>query len=136
MGELLRPTLDASVYLDESVWLAERNRIWFDQWVLVGRTEDITRPGDRLLVDLAGESVLVVRGDHDQLHAFYNVCRHRGAELVDPAGPPCGNVGTTIRCPYHAWSYAYDGTLRRGRGVVCEHQRASCGASDGLPSVW
>ena len=113
MGELLRPTLDASVYLDESVWLAERNRIWFDQWVLVGRTEDITRPGDRLLVDLAGESVLVVRGDHDQLHAFYNVCRHRGAELVDPAGPPCGNVGTTIRCPYHAWSYAYDGTLRR-----------------------
>jgi glycine betaine catabolism A len=113
VSERLRPTLDAAVYLDESVWLAERERIWFDQWVLVGRAEDVPSPGDRLLVDLAGESVLLVRGDGDELHAFYNVCRHRGAELVDPAGPACGNVGATIRCPYHAWSYAYDGTLRR-----------------------
>lgn len=109
----LRPTLDAAAYLDESVWLAERERIWFDQWVLIGRTEDIANPGDRLVADLAGESILVVRDDADALHAFYNVCRHRGAELVDPAGPPCGNVGATIRCPYHAWSYAYDGVLRR-----------------------
>lgn len=113
MSAPLRPTLDAAAYLDESVWLAERDRIWFDQWVLVGRAEDVAGPGDRLLVDLAGESVLVVRGDGEQLHAFYNVCRHRGAELVDPAGPPCGNVGATIRCPYHAWSYSYDGALRR-----------------------
>ncbi|MFP5488533.1 MAG: aromatic ring-hydroxylating oxygenase subunit alpha, partial [Acidimicrobiia bacterium] len=113
MSQRLRPTLDAAAYLDESVWLAERDRIWFDQWVLVGRAEDASEPGDRLLVDLAGESVIVVRGDTGDLHAFYNVCRHRGAQLVDPAGAPCGNVGTSIRCPYHAWSYSYDGRLRR-----------------------
>ena len=109
----LRPTLPAAAYLDAAVWAAERERIWFDQWVLVGRTDDVPRRGDRLLVDLAGESVLVVRGDDGALHAFYNVCRHRGAQLVDPAGPACGHVGTTIRCPYHAWSYALDGTLKR-----------------------
>jgi glycine betaine catabolism A len=113
VSERLRPTLDVAAYLDESVWLAERDRIWFEQWVPVGRTEDVPNPGDRLVVDLAGESVLVVRDTDEGLHAFYNVCRHRGAQLVDPAGPPCGNVGASIRCPYHAWSYAYDGTLRR-----------------------
>ena len=109
----LRPTLDASVYLDEPAWLAERERIWFGQWILVGRAEDVPDPGDRLVADVAGESVLIVRDDEDDLHAFANVCRHRGAQLVDPSGPACGNVGAMIRCPYHAWSYGYDGALRR-----------------------
>lgn len=109
----LRPTLDASAYLDDSVWATERERIWFDQWVLVGRADDLAAPGDRLLVDLAGESVIVVRADDGDLFAHYNVCRHRGAQLVDPQAPACGNVGSLIRCPYHSWTYGHDGHLRR-----------------------
>jgi Rieske 2Fe-2S family protein len=109
----LRPTLDASVYLSGAVWERERDRIWFDQWVVVGREHDVAARGDRLVVDLAGESVLIVRGDDGALFAHANVCRHRGAELVDRSAPPCGNVGAAIRCPYHAWTYGYDGTLKR-----------------------
>ena len=72
---------------------------------------DVGKVGDRVVVDLAGESVIVVRAD-DGLHAFYNVCQHRGAELVDRDGPPCGSFGAVIRCPYHGWTYGLDGRLR------------------------
>lgn len=109
----LRPTLDVEVYTDPALWRLERERIWFSQWVLVGRAEEVPGRGDRLLVDLAGESVIVLRSDDDELRAFYNVCRHRGAELIDRTAPPCGNVGPSLRCPYHAWSYGLDGALHR-----------------------
>jgi Rieske 2Fe-2S family protein len=122
----LRRTLDPSAYLDEQVWRVERERIWFDQWVLVGRADDLTAPGDRLLVDLAGESVLVVRDDAGRLFAHYNVCRHRGAQLVDPSAPACDNVGAAIRCPYHAWTYRHDGSLRRAP-FVDDAERAELG---------
>ena len=109
----LRPTLDAAAYVGDEVWNEERPRIWFGQWVLVGRDHDLAEPGDRLVVDVAGESVIVAR-DHDGvLHGFYNVCRHRGAELVDTTGPACGSFGAAIQCPYHAWTYGLDGALRR-----------------------
>ena len=113
MTEPLRPTLDVAVYTDSAVWERERERIWFGQWVLVGRADDVTAVGDRLLVDLAGESVILVRGGDDQIRAFYNVCRHRGAELVDRSAATCGNVGAALRCPYHAWTYGLDGALIR-----------------------
>ena len=104
-------TLPAACYLSDDVWAEERERIWFDQWVAVGRTDDVVDVGDRVVVDLAGESVIVVRAA-DGLHAFYNVCQHRGTELVDRDGPPCGSFAAVIRCPYHGWTYALDGSLR------------------------
>lgn len=113
MNSPLVPTLTRDVYLSDDIWAAERDRIWSAQWVLVGRAHDVVAAGDRLVVDVAGESIVVVRGDDDALRGFYNVCRHRGAELVPPDGPMCGSFGSTIRCPYHAWTYGLDGVLRR-----------------------
>ena len=60
--------------------------------------------------EVAGERVLVVRGDDGALRAFFNVCRHRGSRLVDEPG---GRLRGAIACPYHAWTYALDGSLRR-----------------------
>ena len=111
MNTALTPTLPAATYLDDDVWALERERIWFRQWVAVARLEDLVSVGDRILADLAGESVIVVRAG-DGLHAFYNVCQHRGAELVDRHGPACGSSGAVIRCPYHGWTYGLDGELR------------------------
>jgi Rieske 2Fe-2S family protein len=62
------------------------------------------------VVDLAGESVVIARAE-DGVHAFYNVCQHRGAELID-RDVPCDATGPVIRCPYHGWTYALDGRLR------------------------
>jgi Rieske 2Fe-2S family protein len=109
----LVPTLPRSAYVDEAAWQAERERIFARQWVLVGREADVTRPGDFVRVDVAGESVIVVRRDDGALGAFYNVCRHRGAELVDTCGASRGSFGALIRCPYHSWTYGLDGALRR-----------------------
>ena len=92
--------------------------------MLVGRSEEVPEPGDRFVADLAGESVIVVRGDDGELCAFYNVCRHRGAELVPREAERCGSFGVAIRCPYHSWTYGLDGALRRApfldRDVLAE----------------
>jgi Rieske 2Fe-2S family protein len=114
-GDLV-PTLPRSAYVDEGAWQAERERIFARQWVLAGRTSDVAAPGDFLRADVAGESVIVVRRDDDSLGAFYNVCRHRGAQLVDTCGADAsgrGSFGALIRCPYHSWTYGLDGALRR-----------------------
>ncbi len=117
----LVPTMQPDAYLSETVWTDERERIWFEQWVLVGRDHDVPGAGDRLVVDVAGESIVVIRNGDLELRGFYNVCRHRGAELVDPSGPPCGSFGAAIRCPYHAWTYDLDGRLKRAPFLDAEH---------------
>jgi Rieske 2Fe-2S family protein len=64
-------------------------------------------------VDVAGESVLVVRTRDGQLRASYNVCRHRGSQVVpvEPADPPAPCPASALRCPYHSWTYDLSGRL-------------------------
>ncbi len=114
-GPGLQRALPRAAYIDDAVWQRERERLFAHQWFAVARQEDVPGAGDRLVVDVAGESVLVVR-DGEELRAFYNLCRHRGSTLVDPDpdGAPCaGRFAGGIRCPYHAWTYGLDGGLRR-----------------------
>ena len=60
------------------------------------------------MVELGRESVFVVADDDGVPHAFLNTCRHRGARLVQE---PEGRL-PRLQCPYHAWSYGFDGSLR------------------------
>jgi len=106
-----RPTLAGTDYTSESVYLEERERIWFDRWVCIGRAEEIPAPGDYIVRDLAGESVVVTRNADGALRAFYNVCAHRGTKLLDATGDACGHVSKAFKCPYHAWAYDLDGRL-------------------------
>jgi Rieske 2Fe-2S family protein len=96
--------------VDPAVWEAERERLFARLWCCVAREEDVAASGDVLAVDVAGESVLLVR-DGDALRGFYNVCRHRGSQIVDPGCTT--HVAGGLRCPYHAWTYGLDGGLRR-----------------------
>jgi phenylpropionate dioxygenase-like ring-hydroxylating dioxygenase large terminal subunit len=107
------PTLPRDAYVAGAVWAEERERIFAQQWFVVGRVDDVGAPGDYLRAEVAGEHVLVVRDDDGGLRGFYNVCRHRGAELVDLGAPDRGRLGPMIRCPYHQWTYGLDGQLRR-----------------------
>jgi Rieske 2Fe-2S family protein len=117
----LQETLPGSAYLDAAFYEAELDRIFTREWVCVGREETIPAPGDFLNVELAGESLLVVRTKSGELRAFYNVCRHRGSRLVteDPVATPdrdapcaSGRFKGAIRCPYHGWTYGLEGELR------------------------
>ena len=117
----LKPALAARFYSSAEVFRLETERIFHSQWFNVGRADQIPAKGDCLHVAVAGESVLVVRGRDDALRAFYNVCRHRGSQLIrTPALPDVmvpealhsGQLAGAVVCPYHAWSYNLDGTLR------------------------
>ena len=107
-----RPTLSGADYTSDAVYAEERERVWFDRWVCLGRAEEIAEPGDYLVRDLAGESVIVTRNRDGELRAFYNVCAHRGTKLLDETGEgACGHVSKAFKCPYHAWAFDLDGAL-------------------------
>ena len=109
--ELMR-TLPGSAYLLADRFALEVDRIFHREWVLVGREEALPVPGDYHRFDVAGESVIVLRDRDGDLCGFYNVCRHRGSQLVPDDEPPDGRFKGSIRCPYHAWTYGLDGRLR------------------------
>ena len=105
-----RPTLTGAEYTSDAIWAEERERIFYGGWVCIGRSEEVAGTGDYLVRDVAGESIAVLRNAAGVLHAFYNVCAHRGTRLLD-GEPGCGHLGKVLKCPYHAWSYDLDGRL-------------------------
>lgn len=114
----LEPTLPSSWYTSAQVFALEKERIFCREWVCVARAEELREPGAFQVLDVLGESILLVLNREGQLRAFYNVCRHRGSRLCrDPhaAGAPAalggGIAGGRITCPYHQWTYDLDGRL-------------------------
>ena len=82
-------------------WELEQQHLWPYVWVLAGRVEDVTAPGDFFLFDDLRAPIIVVRGNDGGLRAFYNTCQHRGAPVVrDRSG-----TARTLRCQYHSWTY-------------------------------
>jgi Rieske 2Fe-2S family protein len=114
----MQRTLPASAYLAPDTFERERERIFAREWFCVGREESLAAPGEFLHVDVAGESVLVVRTRDGELRGAFNVCRHRGSRIVidgpqdDPPLGPSGRFRGSMVCPYHAWTYALTGELR------------------------
>jgi Rieske 2Fe-2S family protein len=101
-------TLPRRYYVSSDVYGEEQERIFTQRWLCVGRQAELAEPGDYVLRTVAGESVIVVRGQDGAVRAFYNVCRHRGTRLCTAER---GRLSETIQCPYHAWTYTLDGTL-------------------------
>ncbi len=104
----VRKTLPGVAYHSEETYARDKERVFYRNWIYVGRADRVAKPGAWLRVEIADESILVVRGKDEQIRAFYNVCRHRGSRICDDEQ---GEVRTHLRCPYHAWGYALDGTL-------------------------
>ncbi|MBS0378151.1 MAG: aromatic ring-hydroxylating dioxygenase subunit alpha [Proteobacteria bacterium] len=112
----LEPTLPSTWYRSAEIFALEKERIFCREWVCVGRAEELAAPGDHRVVDLCGESLLVLRNRQGALKAFYNVCRHRGSRLcraaeAGSAALPGGLKAGRITCPYHQWTYDLDGNL-------------------------
>jgi Rieske 2Fe-2S family protein len=106
----LERTLPREAYLSPDAFAAERERIFWREWCCVGREEELPSPGDYVVKDVAGESILLVRTRDGALAGHYNVCRHRGSQLVPDCRP--GHFTGGIRCPYHSWTYTLEGELR------------------------
>jgi choline monooxygenase len=118
-------TIPSPWYFDERIAELENADVFGKTWQAVGRADQVQKPGQFLTADIAGDPVVVVRGEDSQLWAFYNVCRHHAAAVVTEAQ----GCAKQFRCPYHGWTYGIDGTLK---GMVefdgvCDFERAANG---------
>jgi Rieske 2Fe-2S family protein len=101
-------TMPGRYYTAPEILALEHERLFARQWISVGRAAEFARRGDYRLVEIAGESLIVLRDQQGTLRAFFNICRHRGTRLCEAAH---GHLSETIQCPYHAWTYGLDGRL-------------------------
>lgn len=117
-----------AVYTSAAFAKAEQEHIFARDWLCAGRADALAEPGDYLTMTIAGEPVIILRDRDGALRGMSNVCRHRMSTLLEGRG----NVRSIV-CPYHAWTYNLDGSLRgapamaRNEGFCKEHVR--------LPSV-
>src|SRR5688572_6404026 len=113
---------------------AERRVVFGATWQMVGRTAQVSEPGAYLTADVAGEPILVVRGEDRVLRAFFNVCRHRAAPILNE---PCGRA-SKLRCRYHGWTYDLEGRLRGTPEFdgVCDFRKEDNGLAPVAVAEW
>ena len=108
LPESLLPTLAGHYYSDPDVFAMEQRAIFERMWFCTVRSADIAKPGAFRTVQVGRESILVTRSRTGEARAFFNVCRHRGAQLCTEDS---GEVKRAFQCSYHAWTYDLDGKL-------------------------
>ena len=108
LPDSLISTLAGHYYTDPAVFALEQSQIFEAMWFCVVRADDLDKPGAFRTVQVGRESVLVTRSRSGEVRAFFNVCRHRGAQLCTEES---GEVKRAFQCPYHAWTYDLDGKL-------------------------
>ncbi len=101
-------TIPSDWYFDPEIYAAECQSVFARTWQQVGRLDQLAEPGSFFTTELAGEPILVLRDQAGVLRAFFNVCRHRAARVMQE---PAGKV-SKLRCRYHGWTYDLAGRLR------------------------
>lgn len=99
-------TIPADWYTDPAVLAEEKEKIFARTWQLVGRLEQLQRPGDHFTCSVVDEPLVITRDTAGKIHAFYNVCRHRAGAVANGPGHR-----KTLQCSYHGWTYGLDGKL-------------------------
>jgi phenylpropionate dioxygenase-like ring-hydroxylating dioxygenase large terminal subunit len=120
--------MPGEVYASEAFLALERERIFRKEWICIGRSSIVSQPGDFVTGDIDGQPIVVLRDQAMRIRAFSNVCRHRMSVLLEGRG----NVKVIV-CPYHAWSYNLDGTLRRA--PMMERNTEFCKSDCRLPEL-
>lgn len=116
--------MPTSVYTSEDFVEAELKHVFSKDWYCVGRADALSKTGDYVTAELAGQPIVVLRDADHQLRAMSNVCLHRMSTLLQGRGN-----AKTIVCPYHAWTYNLDGKLRgapamsQNEGFCKDHYR-------------
>jgi phenylpropionate dioxygenase-like ring-hydroxylating dioxygenase large terminal subunit len=100
--------LSVDRYVSPAFFQLEIERMWPNVWQFAAREEELLEPGDSLVYENAGRSFLLIRQDDGSVRAFHNVCLHRGMKLRETSGRL-----TEVRCPFHAFTWNTDGSLKR-----------------------
>jgi choline monooxygenase len=127
-------TIPAPWYCDPRIAELERASVFSATWQVVGRAGQVRDSGQFFTAELAGEPLVVARGEDGRLRAFFNVCRHHAAAVVTEAQ----GCAKQFRCPYHGWTYGIDGALK---GMVefdgvCNFDRAKNGLVPVRVDAW
>ena len=101
-------TIPAPWYVDARIADLENQTVFSKTWQMVGRVDQVEKTGQFVTANVAGEPIVVVRGNDGMLRGFYNVCRHHAAAVMTE---PCGQA-SILHCPYHGWNYGLDGSLK------------------------
>jgi phenylpropionate dioxygenase-like ring-hydroxylating dioxygenase large terminal subunit len=122
-----------ALYVDATIFAAERERLFARTWQYVGHASQVPRPGDYITADIAGRPVIMVRRADGQIRVLVNRCAHKGAQIVTDR---CGNTGKALRCPYHGWTYRTDGSLLAipAKADYAASRVDACEAPRGLPA--
>ena len=113
-------SLEQAFYCSPEIFEEEYTHLFSRQWQFTDHISRIPNKGDFFLFKIAGEEIIVVRGDDDTVYAHFNVCRHRGSRVCLESQ---GHVGR-LTCPYHAWSYRLDGSLFHARAMSKDIDRS------------
>jgi choline monooxygenase len=116
-------TIPALWYADAAFYQLEMQSVFARSWQMVGRVEQVSKPGQYVTSEVNGEPIVVVRGGDNVLRGFFNVCRHHAAAVMtEPEG-----TATQLRCPYHGWTYSLAGELKGTPDFagVCDFDRAA-----------
>ena len=108
LPDSLLKTLPGSYYSDPEIFACEQEQIFEQMWFCAVSSADLDKPGAFRTVQVGRESILITRSRTGEARAFFNICRHRGAQLCTEES---GEVKRAFQCPYHAWTYDLDGKL-------------------------
>ena len=103
-------TLPARFYINQDLYELEKNAIFYKSWHYAGHVSQVAEQRSFFTTKIHDQNIFIAKGQDDQIRAFYNVCAHRGHELLEGAGKK--NV---ITCPYHAWAFDFSGNLISAR---------------------
>jgi choline monooxygenase len=94
-------------YTNEQYLMIEREKVFMDKWTVIGVGSSVPNSGDAKPYNLLGIPLIILRDKENKIRVFHNVCSHRGFKLLSD---PC-SLKNILRCPYHSWSYDFEGKL-------------------------
>ncbi|MBV9583581.1 MAG: Rieske 2Fe-2S domain-containing protein, partial [Alphaproteobacteria bacterium] len=107
MVDLQSGQISREIFVNETIYQEELERVFARAWLFVGHESQIPHPGDFAVAGMGEESVILCRDRAGEVHVFLNSCRHRGMKVCRYDE---GNTAV-FTCPYHGWSYSTDGRL-------------------------
>src|SRR2546423_1682074 len=114
-------SLEQPFYTDPDIFALDLERVFRRNWLFAGHASRIPRPGDYFTHEFANDSLILIRGDDGQVHALFNMCRHRGSRI-------CLDNSVTARklvCPYHQRDYDNDGSLLSAKEMPDDFDRSA-----------
>src|SRR5258708_7311977 len=127
-------TIPAAWYTDKRVFELERQMVFSRSWQFAARVDQLEDPGDFVTTEIAGEPIVIVRGNDNVLRGFFNVCRHHAAAVMTEVA----GHANQMRCPYHGWTYSLEGELKGTPDFsgVCNFDREQNGLAPVEISTW